>query len=210
MKNYYAHETSVIEEPCQIGEGTRIWHFCHIMPNSVIGKNCNIGQNAFVATNAHIGNNVKLQNNVSIYASVTLEDDVFCGPSCVFTDIRTPRAFVSRKNKFIPIIVKQGASIGANATIVAGVTIGKYALVGAGSVVTRDVPAHSVVYGNPARVKGWVCYCGAMLKFNENSHARCPECGNTYSQDDGQLILLEAQNKQTTILTGLLKLVNRS
>jgi len=203
-RKYFVHETSIVEEPCQIGEGTRIWHFCHVMPNSTIGKNCNIGQNAFVGANASIGNRVKIQNNVSIYSAVTLEDDVFCGPSCVFTDIRTPRAFISRKNEFLPILVKQGATIGANATVVPcytkGLTIGRYALVGAGSVVTKDVPDHALVYGNPGRVEGWVCNCGITLEFNQDSQAQCAKCGNRYKQKHGKIISLVVHNRKIPVL----------
>ncbi|MCL1928743.1 MAG: acetyltransferase [Treponema sp.] len=152
----YVHESSYVDEGAEIGEGTKIWHFCHILNGAKIGKNCTLGQNVNIGSRAVIGNGVKIQNNVSVYDDVIIEDDVFCGPSCVFTNVINPRAFVERKNEYKKTIVKKGASIGANATIVCGITIGEYALVGAGSVVTRDVPPFTVVYGNPARVHGRV------------------------------------------------------
>jgi UDP-2-acetamido-3-amino-2,3-dideoxy-glucuronate N-acetyltransferase len=153
---YYVHESSFVDEGAEIGCGTKIWHFCHIMSGAKIGKKCSIGQNVNIASRAVIGNGVKIQNNVSIYDDVIIEDDVFCGPSCVFTNVINPRAFVERKNEYKQTLVKKGASIGANATIVCGVTIGEYALIGAGSVVTRDVPPFALVFGNPARVHGKV------------------------------------------------------
>ena len=156
MKNYFVHESSYADEGAEIGEGTKIWHFCHIMSGAKIGKNCSLGQNVNIGSRAVIGNNVKIQNNVSVYDDVVIEDDVFCGPSCVFTNVINPRAFIERKNEYRKTLVKKGASIGANATIVCGVTIGEYALIGAGSVVTRDVPDYALVYGNPARGKGKV------------------------------------------------------
>ncbi|MDR2410596.1 MAG: N-acetyltransferase [Bacteroidales bacterium] len=151
---YFVHESSYVDEDAEIGEGTKIWHFCHIMTGAKIGKKCSIGQNVNVGARAVIGDGVKIQNNVSVYDDVIIEDDVFCGPSCVFTNVINPRAFIERKHEYRKTVVKKGASIGANATIVCGVTIGEYALVGAGSVVTRDVPAYALVYGNPARVRG--------------------------------------------------------
>jgi UDP-2-acetamido-3-amino-2,3-dideoxy-glucuronate N-acetyltransferase len=152
----FIHESSYVDEGAEIGEGTKIWHFCHIMPGAKIGKKCSIGQNVNIGSRAIIGNGVKIQNNVSVYDDVIIEDDVFCGPSCVFTNVINPRAFVERKHEYKKTVVKKGASIGANATIVCGVTIGEYALIGAGRVVTRDVPAYALVYGNPARVRGKV------------------------------------------------------
>jgi len=152
----FVHESSYVDEGAEIGEGTKIWHFCHIMPGAKIGNNCSIGQNVNVGSRAVIGSGVKIQNNVSVYDDVIIEDDVFCGPSCVFTNVINPRAFVERKDEYKKTVVKKGASIGANATIVCGVTIGEYALIGAGSVVTRDVPAYALAYGNPARVQGKV------------------------------------------------------
>lgn len=153
---YFIHESSYVDEGAEIGEGTKIWHFSHIMPGAKIGKNCTLGQNVNVGSHAVIGNGVKIQNNVSVYDDVIIEDDVFCGPSCVFTNVINPRAFIERKDEYKKTIVKKGASIGANATIICGVTIGEYALVGAGSVVTKDVPPHAIVYGNPAQLRGKV------------------------------------------------------
>ena len=155
-KSYFVHESSYADEGALIGEGTKIWHFCHIMGGAKIGKKCSIGQNVNVGSHAVIGDGVKIQNNVSVYDDVIIEDDVFCGPSCVFTNVINPRAFVERKNEYKKTVIKKGASIGANATIVCGVTIGEYALIGAGSVVTKDIPAYALAYGNPARVKGEV------------------------------------------------------
>ena len=158
-KDFFIHESSYADEGSEIGEGTKIWHFCHIMPGAKIGKNCSIGQNVNVGSRAVIGNGVKIQNNVSVYDDVIIEDDVFCGPSCVFTNVINPRAFVERKSEYKKTVIKKGASIGANATIVCGVTIGEYAFIGAGSVVTKDIPPFSLAFGNPARVQG---------KVNEN------------------------------------------
>jgi UDP-2-acetamido-3-amino-2,3-dideoxy-glucuronate N-acetyltransferase len=155
-KAYFVHESSYVDEGAEIGDETKIWHFCHIMSGARIGKKCSIGQNVNIGSRAIIGDNVKIQNNVSVYDDVIIEDDVFCGPSCVFTNIINPRAFVERKHEYKTTIIKKGASIGANATIVCGVTIGEYALIGAGSVVTKDIPAYSLAYGNPARVNGKV------------------------------------------------------
>ena len=155
-KDYFVHESSYVDEGAEIGEGTKIWYFCHIMSGAKIGRNCSLGQNVNVGSRAVIGDGVKIQNNVSVYDDVIIEDDVFCGPSCVFTNVINPRAFVERKHEYRKTLVKKGASIGANATIICGVTIGEYALIGAGSAVTKDVPDHALVYGNPARVKGRV------------------------------------------------------
>ena len=168
MSDYFVHESSYVDEGAQIGEGTKIWHFSHIMSGAQIGANCSIGQNVNVGSRAVIGNGVKIQNNVSVYDDVIIEDDVFCGPSCVFTNVINPRAFVERKHEYKKTIVKKGASIGANATVVCGVTIGEYALVGAGAVVTKDVPAYSLVYGIPARVMGKVDMKGNILVRNGN------------------------------------------
>ena len=184
--SFFIHETSVVEEPCQIGDGTRIWHFSHIMPDVTIGKDCIIGQNVFIGKGVKIGNNVKIENNVSVFEGVTLEDDVFCGPSCVFTNVINPRSHVSRKHEFKPTLVKKGATIGANATIVCGNTIGRYAFIGAGSVVTRDIPDYAMVYGNPARIQGWVCECGVKLDFAGNDTAKCPECGKEYRKNESK------------------------
>jgi UDP-2-acetamido-3-amino-2,3-dideoxy-glucuronate N-acetyltransferase len=179
-RDFFVHETSVVEEPCRIGTGTRIWHFSHIMPDTTIGDNCVIGQNVFIGQGVKVGNRVKIENNVSIFEGVTLEDDVFCGPSCVFTNVVNPRSFISRRHEFKPTLVKKGATIGANATIICGNSIGEYAFIGAGSVVTRDVPDYALVYGNPARVHGWVCQCGGKLDFGSDNQTRCPECSKIY------------------------------
>jgi UDP-2-acetamido-3-amino-2,3-dideoxy-glucuronate N-acetyltransferase len=175
----FIHETSIVEPPGQIGEGTKIWHFSHLMPQVNIGKNCTISQNVFIAQGVSIGNNVKIQNNVSVFSGVTLEDDVFCGPSCVFTNIINPRSHLSRRHEYQPTLVKKGATIGANATIICGHTIGRYALIGAGAVVTKDVPDYALVYGDPAQIQGWVCQCGVKLQ-EKGSEAYCPECGQAY------------------------------
>jgi len=172
-KLYFAHESCYVDEGADIGEGTRIWHFSHIMSGAKIGKGCSLGQNVNVDSRAVIGSRVKIQNNVSIYSDVILEDDVFCGPSCVFTNVINPRSFVDRKKEYRKTIIRKGASIGANATIVCGVTVGEYALIGAGSVVTKDVPPYALVYGNPARVHGKVCKCGEKVGENE----KCNNCG---------------------------------
>jgi UDP-2-acetamido-3-amino-2,3-dideoxy-glucuronate N-acetyltransferase len=179
--DYFVHESSYIDEGVQIGADTRIWHFCHVLTGSVIGQRCRIGQNVVIGPRVQIGNNVKIQNNVSIYEGVTLEDDVFCGPSMVFTNVLTPRSGTPRNTRedYLATHVERGASIGANATIVCGARVGKYALVGAGAVVTRDVPAYAVVYGNPARQKGWACECGVVLALSHDQ-TECAECGRRY------------------------------
>ncbi|MBN2602822.1 MAG: N-acetyltransferase [Candidatus Thermoplasmatota archaeon] len=179
MADYYYHESSFIDDGAKIGNGTKVWHFSHIMSGAIIGKNCSIGQNVNVGSKAVIGNGVKIQNNVSVYDDVILEDDVFCGPSCVFTNVINPRAFIERKNEYKKTIIKKGASIGANATIVCGVTVGEYALIGAGSVVTKDVPDYALVYGSPAKHIGWVCKCGEKMK----SPFVCCSCGAEYVLD---------------------------
>ena len=191
---YFAHSSSIVDDNCDIGAGTKIWHFCHILAGVKIGENCTFGQNVSVGPDVVIGNNCKIQNNVSVYKSVTLEDDVFCGPSCVFTNVYNPRAFVERKNEFLPTLVRKGATIGANATIVCGVTIGKYALVGAGAVVKGDISDHALVVGVPARQIGWVCRCGEKLKdFTDNNRAKCQRCGGEYQLRGQQLTLLEGK-----------------
>jgi len=187
MKNYFAHETAVLDEGCRISDGTRIWHFTHVMAEAVVGKNCVLGQNVMVANRVTIGDNVKIQNNVSVYEGVTCEDNVFLGPSVVFTNVINPRAFIERKHEFRPTLVKKGASIGANATIVCGHTIGRYALVGAGAVVTHDVPDYALVTGNPARQTGWVSEYGCRLSFDNNGEAVCPESGQTYQLINNQV-----------------------
>lgn len=177
---YSVHETALVEQPVQIGRGSKIWHFSHVMPGVKIGEGCNIGQNVYIAGGVVIGNNVKVQNNVSVFEGVTLEDDVFCGPSCVFTNVINPRSHVSRKSEYKKTHVGLGASIGANATIVCGANIGRYAFIGAGAVVTRDVADYAMVYGNPARRNGWVCNCGVKLDFAIGDAAECEACGKRY------------------------------
>ena len=180
------HPTAVIDEGCTIGEGTRIWHFSHVMHGARVGKSCNIGQNVVISPGAIIGDRVKIQNNVSVYTGVTVGDDVFLGPSCVFTNVINPRSFISRKDEFRPTIVRRGASIGANATIVCGNEIGEYAMIGAGAVVTKDVPPYSLWVGNPARQAGWVSRAGHKLDFNDGM-AVCPETGAHYRLADGRV-----------------------
>lgn len=182
--DYFAHETAVIDENCEIGKGTKIWHFSHIMPNCKIGERCNIGQNVVVSPDVVLGNNVKVQNNVSIYTGVFCEDDVFLGPSMVFTNVINPRSAVARKDEYRKTIVKKGASIGANATIVCGHDIGAYAFIGAGAVVTKHVPDYALVVGNPARQMGWVSEYGHRLKFDANGDASCPETNEKYLLKD--------------------------
>jgi UDP-2-acetamido-3-amino-2,3-dideoxy-glucuronate N-acetyltransferase len=190
--SYFAHPSAIIESTARVGDGTKIWHFTHIMAGSVIGERCNLGQNVVVSPGCRIGNGVKIQNNVSVHTGVTLEDDVFCGPSCVFTNVLTPRAFIERKHEFAPTLVRRGASIGANATIVCGVTLGEYCVVGAGAVVTRDVPAHALVYGNPASQRGWACFCGVPLPPAEvNAQRACADCGRRYRVDGDRLLSAE-------------------
>jgi len=179
---YFIHPTAVVDDPSEIGEGTQIWHFSHVMSGAKIGKNCIIGQNVFVSRGAILGDNIKVQNNVSIYDGVVLEDDVFCGPSMVFTNVFNPRSFISRKKEFRQTLVKRGATIGANATIVCGNTIGQYAFIGASSVVTKDVPDYALVYGNPGRVKDWVCQCGVEIAFRSGKSV-CKACGKRYKKD---------------------------
>jgi UDP-2-acetamido-3-amino-2,3-dideoxy-glucuronate N-acetyltransferase len=177
---YFIHESSYADEPCSIGEGTKIWHFCHVMSDSVIGRNCNIGQNVVVSSGVRIGDGCKIQNNVSLYMGVILEDDVFCGPSMVFTNVVNPRSAIVRKSEYKHTLVKKGASIGANATIVCGVTLGSYAFVGAGAVVTRDVPDFALVIGNPARPTGWMCACGVKLVLDA-AVGHCRACDRRYT-----------------------------
>lgn len=188
---YFVHESSYVDEGTSIGEGTCIWHFCHVLSGSQIGKRCRIGQNVVIGPRVRIGNNCKIQNNVSLYEGVTLEDDVFCGPSMVFTNVFTPRcAFPRNTDKdFLPTLVRRGASLGANATIVCGVEIGRHALVGAGAVVTRNVPDYAVVYGNPARQHGWACECGLRLDFQHDT-TECGECGRRYRQNGSEIEIL--------------------
>jgi UDP-2-acetamido-3-amino-2,3-dideoxy-glucuronate N-acetyltransferase len=179
---FFVHSSSYVDEPCEIGAGTKIWHFSHVMKNCRIGERCNIGQNVVISPDVRIGNNVKIQNNVSVYTGCILEDDVFCGPSMVFTNVTNPRSHVNRKDEYRTTLVRRGASIGANSTIVCGITIGQFAFVGAGSVVTRDVPDYALMYGNPARQHGWMCQCGVKLEFKEDQ-ARCLACGTGYRRE---------------------------
>lgn len=178
-KNYFVHESSYVDEPCEIGEGTKIWHFSHIMKDSKIGEQCNIGQNVVISPGVTLGNNVKVQNNVSVYTGVICEDDTFLGPSCVFTNVINPRSFIERKEEYRKTIVKKGASIGANATIVCGYNIGRYAFIGAGAVVTKDVPDYALLVGNPARIIGYVCECGNRLD-ESNKKYKCNNCDKEY------------------------------
>ncbi|WP_207433871.1 acyltransferase [Sabulibacter ruber] len=187
---YTAHETAVIDDGCQIGEGTKIWHFSHIMPGCVIGKRCNIGQNVVISPGVVLGENVKIQNNVSVYSGVVCEDDVFLGPSMVFTNVLNPRSAINRRDQYLKTLVQKGASIGANATIVCGHTIGAYALIGAGAVVTKDVPPYALVYGNPSKQHGWVSEAGHKLAFNEQDEAVCPETGEKYILANNQVTKL--------------------
>jgi UDP-2-acetamido-3-amino-2,3-dideoxy-glucuronate N-acetyltransferase len=187
-REYFAHETAVIDEKCKIGKGTRIWHFSHIMTGSEIGENCNIGQNVVISPGVKLGRNVKVQNNVSIYTGVICEDDVFLGPSMVFTNIVNPRSAIIRKESYVSTIVEKGASIGANSTIVCGHRIGMYAFIGAGAVVTKDVKPYALVVGNPARQTGWMSEYGHKLKFDENGVAICPESGEKYEMQDGFVV----------------------
>jgi len=181
MPNYFAHETTVIDDNCQIGEDTKIWHFSHVMSDSIIGDRCNLGQNVVVSPKVVLGSNVKVQNNVSIYTGVTCEDDVFLGPSMVFTNVINPRSAVNRKEEFKSTLVKKGASIGANVTILCGKTIGKYAMIGAGAVVTKDIKDYALVVGNPSKQIGWVSDYGHRLEFDIEGNAVCPESGHQYS-----------------------------
>lgn len=184
---YFAHETAVIDPGCKIGDGTRIWHFSHIMTGSVIGHFCNIGQNVVVSPEVILGDHVKVQNNVSIYTGVICENDVFLGPSCVFTNILNPRSAISRKGEYMRTLVRRGATIGANATIICGHMIGEYALIGAGAVVTKDVPAYALVVGNPSQQIGWVSEAGERLEFDEDGFATCPVGGERYQLDDDRV-----------------------
>jgi len=198
-KKYFVHPTAIVDENVEIGGGTKIWHFSHILPNTKIGEKCIIGQNCMIGPDVVIGNRCKIQNNVSVYKGVTLEDEVFVGPSAVFTNVLTPRAFIERKHEFLSTLVKKGATIGANATIVCGNTIGKYALVGAGAVVTKDVPDYGLILGVPAILRGWVCKCGTVLVVDkhikgkplESNKIKCPYCGSIYSYNGEKFKPLE-------------------
>lgn len=187
-KKYFSHETAVIDEDCEIGAGTKIWHFCHIMPRCKIGENCSIGQNVVISPQVVLGRNVKIQNNVSIYTGVTCEDDVFLGPSMVFTNVINPRSAINRKNEYVETNVKKGATIGANATIVCGHNIGRYAFIGAGAVVTKEVPDYALVLGNPAKQVGWMSEYGHKLSFDKKGIATCPESNELYQLKEGKVV----------------------
>jgi len=194
--SFYVHESSYVDDNVEIGNGTKIWHFCHILSSAKIGESCIIGQNCMVGSNVSIGDRCKFQNNISIYTGVTIEEEVFCGPSCVFTNVYNPRAFIERKHEFRPTLVRKGATIGANSTIVCGVTIGRYAIVAAGAVVKTDVPDYAIVVGVPARQIGWTCKCGTTLRRARgdgrgamgNTSLTCNYCGNEYCIDDAGLV----------------------
>ena len=190
MPDYFVHESSFVDDGARIGKGSKVWHFSHVMPGAVIGERCNLGQNVVVMPGTQIGNNVKIQNNVSIYEGVVLEDDVFCGPSCVFTNVLNPRSHVSRKSEYRRTLVRRGSSIGANATIVCGITLGEYAFIGAGAVVTSDVPDFGLMVGVPARRVGWMCQCGIRLEIR-NGVGKCDGCGAGYREDGGKLRLVD-------------------
>jgi UDP-2-acetamido-3-amino-2,3-dideoxy-glucuronate N-acetyltransferase len=187
MSNYFAHPTAVIDAPCQIGDGTKIWHFSHLMPGCVLGENCNIGQNVVISPEVVLGKNVKVQNNVSIYTGVSCDDDVFLGPSCVFTNVLNPRSAVNRRDSYLKTHVGKGASIGANATIVCGHNIGAFAFIGAGAVVTKEIPAYALVVGNPARQLGWMSEFGQRLNFDTNGLATCLESGQQYQLKENRV-----------------------
>lgn len=191
---YQAHPTAIVDQPCEIGRGTKIWHFSHVMSGAVLGESCNLGQNVLVSSGVRIGNNVKIQNNVSVYTGVELEDDVFCGPSMVFTNVMNPRSHVIRKNEYKKTLVKRGATLGANSTIVCGTTIGKYAFIGAGAVVTRDVPDYALMVGVPAKRSGWMCSCG--IRLPKGSEAKCSACGRAYSVTENQCKEILSENEE--------------
>lgn len=188
---FYVHPSSIIDDGAQIGNGTRIWHFCHLMPASKVGANCILGQNVFIDNQVVIGNGVKIQNNVSVYKGVMIEDDVFLGPSMVFTNVINPRSFIERKTEFKKTIVHKGATIGANATILCGTEIGKYAMIGAGAVVTKSVPGFALITGNPGKQTGWVSKAGLKLEFGSENRAKCPQTGDIYTLDNAVVSLLQ-------------------
>ena len=183
-QEYFLHESSYVDEGCDIGVGTQIWHFSHVLRGSKIGENCKIGQNVVIGPNVTVGNGCKIQNNVSLYEGVTLEDEVFCGPSMVFTNVFNPRSAIPRMSELRPTLVKKGTTIGANATIVCGYTIGQYAFIGAGAVVTKDVPDYALITGSPGRIEGWMCKCGVKLNFDEQGIGRCKTCTRAYEKID--------------------------
>lgn len=188
---YFAHPTAVIDPGSSIGPNTKVWHFCHIMNGALIGEGCTLGQNVFVSNGAVLGRKIKVQNNVSIYSGVVLEDDVFIGPSVVFTNVKNPRSEINRKDSFLQTIVHRGATIGANCTVLAGVRVGKYAFVGAGTVLTKDVPAFALVLGNPGRHIGWMSAAGYRLEFNDRGEAKCPQTGQLYHRKDNGIVMVE-------------------
>jgi UDP-2-acetamido-3-amino-2,3-dideoxy-glucuronate N-acetyltransferase len=197
---YYVHESSYVDEGSRIGEGTKIWHFSHVMSRATIGRDCNVGQNVVVSPDVVIGDNVRIQNNVSIYTGVVLEDDVFCGPSMVFTNVVNPRSHVSRKHEYKPTLVKRGATLGANSTILCGHTIGRYAFIGAGAVVIRDVPDYALVVGSPAHIAGWMCQCGVKLAAGVAApvDAVCSACGSAYRRSpDGSLVPVSRPSEES-------------
>ena len=186
MTDYFVHESSYVDDGAVVGAGSKIWHFCHVMAGAVIGERCSLGQNVVVMAGTRLGNNVKVQNNVSIYEGVTLEDDTFCGPSCVFTNVMNPRSHVSRRHEYRTTLVRRGASIGANATIICGVTLGQYSFIGAGAVIHRDVPAYALMVGVPGRRAGWMCQCGERLTL-QAGQGECGACGARYAETEGRL-----------------------
>jgi UDP-2-acetamido-3-amino-2,3-dideoxy-glucuronate N-acetyltransferase len=194
MADFFVHESSYVDDGCEIGSGTKIWHFCHVMSGARIGRGCNIGQNVVISPRVVVGDNVKIQNNVSVYTGVVLEDDVFCGPSMVFTNVVNPRSHVPRKDEYRTTLVKRGATLGANSTIVCGHTIGAYAFIGAGAVITADVPDYALVVGSPGRIVGWMCHCGVKLASGDRAprEAACTTCGASYTAADGILIRTES------------------
>jgi UDP-2-acetamido-3-amino-2,3-dideoxy-glucuronate N-acetyltransferase len=193
----FIHETAIVDPGCEVGKGTKIWHFTHVLKGSKIGSNCNIGQNAVIGPDVTIGSGCKIQNNVSIYKGVTLEDEVFCGPSMVFTNVYNPRSAIRRMDEIRPTLVRKGASLGANCTIVCGHTIGQYAFVGAGAVVISDIADHALVAGNPAKNKGWMCRCGIRLHFDKSGSAVCDACGAKYEKRDDQVIQKDSASRKT-------------
>jgi len=193
MSQYFCHQSSFVDEGAEVGEGTKIWHFSHVQNGAKIGKNCSLGQNVNVGSKAVIGNNVKIQNNVSVYDEVVIEDSVFCGPSMVFTNVINPRSHVSRKHEYRRTLIRQGTTMGANSTILCGITLGRFAFIGAGAVVTRDVPDYALMVGNPARQKGWMCQCG--IKLPEGDSLKCPDCGAEYVVEGKKLRALKEDSR---------------
>ena len=189
--SFFVHPSSIIDNGAEVGKGTRIWHFCHLMPTCKVGKNCILGQNVYIDSNVVIGNGVKIQNNVSVYNGVVIEDDVFLGPSMVFTNVINPRSFIERKKEFQKTVIRKGVSIGANATIICGIEIGNYAMIGAGAVVTKPVPGFALITGNPGRQRGWVSKAGLKLEFDTEKRAKCPQTGDIYTLDNSVVSLLQ-------------------